>query len=206
MKSATVFNNNPQERDAWLHRLRGNRVLGWVEEFEDVSRYSEILDTCPINSTLEIESGIVKINPMNGSASRYIGHRFVPHVKAGFSFQEVATVLKAKIVEFEHEYGKVEMTSEDIYNLKQLVYQFNQAVSAVDFSDRKRLIHLEHSAEVLYYLLTPRVVFSAGRNGWCSLVFLVSGDKGKDYCTIFSEEQIKLLERVSASIQPLANS
>lgn len=190
--------NEEIEKDAWLYSLRKNNILIWVAELESVTRFSDILNTCPVNSTLEIESGIVKIEP-NG---RYIGHQFVPHVNAGFGFSEISILLRSRIIEFEDEYGKINLSEKDLHNLRQLVYQFNRQVPTVDISDKNKLNQLEQSAEVLYYLLSRRIILDTQGNGCCSLIFTLNNNSRKDYCTIFTEEQIALLKRVNNSILP----
>jgi hypothetical protein len=187
-----------KDKDAWLHNLRKNSVLTWVEELENVLKYKDILDTAPLSSSLETESGIVKIVPGN----RYIGHTFIPYFKAGFTFLEVSVLLRARIVLFESQYGKIILSDKEIYNLKELVYQFNRQFSSVDMLDKKKLIHLEHSAEVLYYLMGTTITLDAQTNGCCTLTFTNGGITTKDYCTIFTEDQIRLLTKVNNSIVP----
>jgi ferritin len=69
--------------------------------------------------------------------------------------------------------------------------------------DKKKLMRLKQSSEVLSHLLTPSVILRSEVNNWCSLTFTNSDNKAIDYCTLFAEEQIKVLERVNQSIQEI---
>ena len=184
-------------KDAYLYRLRGNRILNWIDDLQYVNRYKRILKECTLSSTLEFESGIVRIDPIG----TYIGHKFVPHVKSGFSFYELSVIMRYEIIKFEDEYGEILLSENEIEELKQIIYMYNRMKhDKLDMSDRKKLIHLEQSSIVLYYLLASSVILKSEMNGWCSLTFTVQGEVKKEYCTIFNEEQIKLLERVSMAI------
>lgn len=186
-----------EDKYAYLYKLRRNNILNWTEDLINISKYKKILKECSLASTLTIESGIVKINPIGC----YIGHKFVPHVKVGFNFYEIATILKSKIVEFENEYGELSLNDEDIYKLRQIIYKFNRTKSIkLDMADKKQLTHLEQSAEVLYYLLSGGVIFEKQINGWCTLTFS-NTDTRKDYCTIFDEDEIELLETINKAIK-----
>lgn len=185
------------ERDAYLYRLRGNHIIVWADELRDINEFKSVIRKTPASSTLRIESGIVRVDP----CGFYLPHYFAPLVEAGFSFNELVTVMMSRIVSFEHEYGKVELSSDELEDLKSIVYFYNRAKSyKLNIQDKKFLIHLESSAEVLYYLLAKTITLTAIYNGWCSLDFTNGGNTRKDYCTIFSDEQIKLLEKVNRSI------
>lgn len=184
-------------RDSRRFSLRRNDILNWVEKLEKVSQYLDILKSVPMTSTLEIESGIVKIAPNN----RYIGHEFVPLVKEGFSFVELSTILRSEVVKFNFDYGQISLDDKDLYALKQVVYQYNRLVTSAAIYDNKEFSRLHQSSEVLYYLLSKSIILTAQVNGCCSLYFTKGGNSVKEYCTIFSEEQIKLLERVNSVIQ-----
>lgn len=189
---------NKDIKDAYIHRLSGNIILAWVDALSNVNRYKEILKECPISSTLEVESGIVKIN----TAGRYISHKFAPHVLAGFSFYELSVIMRYEIIAFEDEYGEVLLSDSDIEGLKQIAYIYNRAkIGKLDMSDRKRLIHLDQTSKVLNRLLTPSIILENRGNGWCSLTFTAAGHIQKDYCTILTKEQLDLLERVNRSIK-----
>jgi hypothetical protein len=193
--SSTTTN---KDKDAWSHNVRKNSVLTWVEELENVLKYKDILDTAPLSSYLETESGLVKVVPIN----RYIGHTFMPYFKAGFTFLEVSVLLRARIVLFESEYGKVVLSEKEIHDLRHLMYQFNRQFVSANMSDKKKLMHLEQSAEVLYYVLGSTITMDFQINGWCTLTFANNGNSTKDYCTIFTEDQIRLLTKVNNSIVP----
>lgn len=185
-------------KDAYLYKLRKNNILNWISDLEEINTYKSVLTECTPNSTLSIESGIVKISPSN----RYISHKYVPHVKHGFNFQELSIIMKYKIIEFEDKYGEVNLSDNELYELKQIVYEYNRILcSDLNMEDKKKLIHLEQSAEVLHYLLTPSVVLNNLVNGWCNLTFTNGDMRKKDYCTIFTYEQINILEKVNKSIQ-----
>lgn len=189
---------NNSKKDAYLYRLRGNSILNWVEDLKDINKYKRIIKECTLSSEFEIESGIVKINP-NGY---YIGHKFVPQIKAGFNFQQISTIMKFKIIEFESLYGKVNISNEEIEDLQKIVYEYNQTLFInLDMSDNKKLIHLKDTAEVLSYVMVPSIILKNEKNGWCTLTFTKNDNNIKDYCTIFTEEQIKILQKVNNSIR-----
>jgi hypothetical protein len=185
-------------KNSFLYKIRKNNILNWVYDLEEIIKYKDILNTCNFNSTLEIESGIVKINPIG----RYLSHKFVDHVKRGFNFYELCIVMKHKIISFESYYGMFNLSEEDIEKVKQIIYKYNRLVfDKLDINDKKKLIHIEQTAEVLHYMLVPSVILENIENGWCSLTFTVDNNKKKDYCTIFSVEELELLEKVNKLIQ-----
>lgn len=185
------------ERDLFKYRLRKNSVLTWADEYLDIIQYLDILSDCNVFSTLSVESGIVKVMP----EERYLSHKFVPHVNRGLSLSELIIILKYKVNDFIFKYGDIKLNINDIELLKQIIYKYNNTVhNRLDLSDKKLLIHLESSAIVLYYLLTSKVILTNLVNGWCSLEFTVNNSK-KEYCTIFTVDEIVLLEKVNKSIQ-----
>ena len=136
-------------RFAYLYKLRKNNVLNWVETLEDIIKYKEILKKCSLTSKLSVVNGIVSID----SGRYYISHKFVPHVKAGFNFDDLAIIMRYEIIKFEDEYGEVNISETDIYKLKKIIYKFNKIkYSDLDMEDKKLLIHLEDSALILQYL------------------------------------------------------
>lgn len=186
--------NCKEETGKSLCKLRSNTVLSWIGKLEKINKYKEIMQECTLGSTLEVESGIVKINP----SGKYIGHELAPQVKAGFNIHEIVTIMKYKTIKFESVYGEVGLSDEDIEGTKQLIYMYNRKRN--NTMDNKEFIHLEQTSEVLYYLLQPSIKLKKEINGWCSLIFTNENNLKKEYCTIFNEEQIELLERVSASL------
>lgn len=198
VKSGTVKENcNKDSVKAFLYKLRRNNILTWIERLQDINRYKDILSECVFDSILSVDSGVVRIEP----SGHYIGHRFAPYVKHGIKFYELAIIMKYEIVEFEYKYGDIPLYDFELEELKQIVYLYNRKISSdLDINDKKNLIHLEDTAEVLHYLLAPSVILNSKVNGWCTLTFTQEDNKKKDYCTIFTEEQINLLERVNKLI------
>lgn len=189
--------NDDSVKDLFVSKLRRNSILTWIEKLEDVNKYKEILRDSSISSTLHIESGIVRVDP----SGRYLSHRFVPHVKNGFSFVELSVILRHYVLSFEDEYGVVLLSDNDISSLKNIVYKYNRTVHGkIDMTDKKKLIHIDQSAEVLYYLITSKVIFKAEINGWCTLTFVNNNNSRNEYCTIFTEEEISVLEKVNRSL------
>lgn len=189
---------NNSKKDAYLYRLRENNILNWVGNLKDINRYKRIIKECPPSSEFEIERGIVKINPYG----YYISHKFVPHIKAGFNFQQISTIMEFKIIEFESLYGKVNIPDKEIEDLEKIVYRYNQTLFRdLDMSDNKKLIHLKDTAEVLSYITLPSIILKNETNGWCTLTFTKDSNKIKDYCTIFTGDEIATLQKVNNSIR-----
>lgn len=185
--------------------IRSNSVLSFIKELNDVVSYKIILKEFNEDSVLSVVSGIVKIN--NGVT--YIGYEFVPFIKYGCTFKELCTVLRFKIISFEHSYGDVIITNadstskllseEDRLSIEESGYYFNVLCHKSEYAN-KELIHLEQSSEVLHYLLCGSVLLKNITNGWCSLMFKENMHLVKEYCTIFSYEQIKVLEKLNNMI------
>lgn len=194
-----LINNKAREsKDAFVHNLRKNDVLNWTSRLGDILEYKNILEECDPLSTLELQNGIVKVMP----SGKYIGHKYTPHVKAGFTFSDMSILMRSEILLFEEEYGEVLLTPNDISRLNEIVYRYNRtAFDRLDMSDAKKLIHLKQSAMCLHFLLATTIRVKNQGNGWCTLTFKNSNYSTKDLCTIFTDEEMELLEKVNKSLQ-----
>lgn len=193
-----AVNVEKQAKDLYLYSLRKNSILTWADKLRDIIRYKEILNEVSFFSTLNLQNGIVKIEP----SGRYIGHEYAPLVKSGFTFSEIAILLKSEIVLFENEFGEPTLTLHDIDKLDEVVYKYNRMISSnLDMTDEKKLDHLKQTATVLHFTLAKSITLKAQTSGFCTLTFAHDNNKTSEFCTIFSEEEILLLEKVNNSIK-----
>ncbi|MEO2202178.1 hypothetical protein ABGV42_00285 [Paenibacillus pabuli] len=193
-----AVNVEKQAKDAYLYGLRKNSILNWTEELRKIVQYKDILKEVSFFSTLALQNGIVKIEP----SGRYIGHKYAPLVKSGFTFTEIAVLLKSEIAFFENEYGEVNLATHEIDKLNEVAYKYNRILTSnLDMNDEVKLNRLSQTASVLFFTLANSVTLKAQSNGSCTLTFANDNNKTNEYNTIFSEEEILLLEKVNDSIK-----
>lgn len=190
-----LIRQNKINEDSFKYNLRKNNILSWIDKYEKYIKFKEIIQTCGIESNVKIESGILNIN----FGERFLGYEFVPYIKSNMSFIELLIILKSKVIDFENSYGNIFIDNNKLDMLKKLVYYYNRKISLIDIEDKKTLIHLDNSSIVLHYALINKVHLIKQVNNWCTLRFSINNEK-IDYCTIFSEEQIELLEYINKLI------